>query len=302
MPGTASIPTRIHWTICSSKGDVCMDVKQMVDALEARAAQAIKAEEGDYIGEDGLLYCHKCHTRKQTEVMLFGSIRRPMCMCKCMAEKRAAEEEEHRRREFEAKVEEMRRVGFPKEEMRNWTFANDDMTNERITKAAQRYVEKFSELRKSGKGLLLYGNTGTGKTYTACEIANALIDKGYPVLVINFAEILNRLQGSFEKQKYIDSFDSYQLLVIDDLGIERDTSYAKEQVYNIIDSRYRSGLPMIITTNLTMDKIKNPEDIENLRIYDRILERCFPIEVSGGNRRRKAVREDYESMKNLLGL
>ena len=90
--------------------------------------------------------------------------------------------------------------------------------------------------------------------------------------------------------------------MIDDLGIERDTSYAKEQVYNIIDSRYRSGLPMIITTNLTMDKIKNPEDIENLRIYDRILERCFPIEVSGGNRRRKAVREDYDAMKNLLGL
>lgn len=279
-----------------------MDVKQMVDALEARASVAIRAEEGDYIGEDGLMYCHKCNTRKQTEVMLFGSIRRPMCMCKCMAEKRAAEEEEYKRREFEAKVEDMRRVGFPKAEMRNWTFANDDLSNERITKAAQRYVEKFSELRQSGKGLLLYGNTGTGKTFAACEIANALIDKGYPALVVNFPEILKRLQGTFEKQEYIDSFDRYSLLVLDDLGVERNTSYAKEVVYDVIDSRYRAGLPMIITTNLSMDNIKNPEDIENLRIYDRILERCFPIEVNGGNRRRKAVRESYDTMKNLLGL
>lgn len=279
-----------------------MDIKVMVDALEARASQAIKAEEGDYIGEDGLLYCHKCNTRKQTEVMLFGSIRRPMCMCKCAAAKRAAEEDEYKRREFEEKVKEMRRMGFPEAEMRNWTFANDDLTNEQITKAAQRYVENFGELRRSGKGLLLYGNTGTGKTYTACEIANALIDQGYPVLVTNFARILNTLQGTFEKQEYIDNFQSYQLLVIDDLGIERDTAYAKEQVFNIIDSRYRSGLPMIITTNLTMEKIKNPEDIENRRIYDRILERCFPIEVGGSSRRRRAVRDDYDSMKNLLGL
>ena len=279
-----------------------MDVNAMVSAIEARASESIKAEEGDYIGEDGLLYCHKCNTKKQTEVSILGMIRRPMCLCKCAAAKRAAEEEEYKRREFEKRVQELRRIGFPEAEMRNWTFANDDLTNEKITKAAQRYVENFSELRKNGKGLLLYGDTGTGKTYAACEIANALIDKGYPVLVTNFARILNTLQGTFEKQEYIDSFNDYQLLVIDDLGIERDTAYAKEQVFNIIDSRYRSGLPMIITTNLSMDKIKNPDDIENRRIYDRILERCFPIEVSGGSRRRKAVREDYEDMKNLLGL
>ena len=279
-----------------------MDVNAMVDALEARANVAIKAEEGDYIGDDGLLYCHKCNTRKQTEINILGRVRRPPCLCKCASEKLAAEEEERNRIKFEQRVKELRRMGFPESEMQNWTFANDDLTNEKITKAAQRYVENFSELRKAGKGLLLYGNTGTGKTYTACEIANALIDKGYPVLVTNFARILNTLQGTFEKQEYIDGFNNFQLLVIDDLGIERDTAFAKEQVFNIIDSRYRSGLPMIITTNLTMEKIKNPEDIENRRIYDRILERCFPLEADGGSRRRKAVREDYETMKNLLGL
>ena len=279
-----------------------MNLNAIVDVLEARAAEAIRAEENDYLGEDGLLYCGKCHTKKQTEINFFGQLRRPMCMCKCEVEKRDAEEAERKRIEFEKKVNELRRKGFPEADMRNWTFANDDHANEQITTAALKYVENFSELRKMGKGLLLYGNTGTGKTYAACEIANALIDQGYPVLVTNFARILNTLQGTFEKQEYIDSHNNYALLVIDDLGIERDTAFAKEQVFNIIDSRYRSGLPMIITTNLTMEKIKNPEDIENRRIYDRILERCFPIEVGGSSRRRKAVREDYEVMKSLLGL
>lgn len=280
-----------------------MDVKAMVDVLEAKAAESIRAEEGDYIGEDGLLYCGKCKTRKQTEVNILGMIRRQMCVCKCEAEKLKREEEERERIKFEERVKQYRRMGFPESDMQNWTFANDDMSNERITKAMQNYVEKFGDFRKSGKGLLLYGTVGTGKTYAACEVANALVDKGYPVLVTNFARLTNTIQGMFEgKQEYIDSLNRFQLLVIDDLGAERKSEFMQEMVYNIIDSRYRSGLPLIITTNLTIDEIKKPSDIGNTRIYDRILERCFPIEVTGGSRRRKAVRESYDEMKALLGL
>lgn len=279
-----------------------MNLNAMVDAIEAKAAETIRAEENDYVGEEGLLYCGKCHTRKQTEVNILGKIRRPMCMCKCQTEKVAAEEAERKRIEHQRRVAELRRIGFPEADMRNWTFANDDHANEQITRAALKYVENFSEMRKMGKGLLLYGNTGTGKTYAACEIANALIDEGISARVTDFAHILRKLQGTFDKQEYIDDLNDCQLLVIDDLGIERDTAYGKEVVYSIVDSRYKSGKPFLITTNLSIEKIKNPEDIENRRIYDRILERCFPIEVGGGSRRRKAVREDYEVMKNLLGL
>jgi DNA replication protein DnaC len=276
-----------------------MELYRFIDGIEQRANENIKAKEGDYIGEDGLWYCGKCHTRKQARVEILGTVREPMCLCRCESERRDREIEDQKRREL---AERLRREGFSEPHMQQWTFENDDMSNEKATKVMRNYVENFPDLKKDGKGLLLYGSVGTGKTYAACEVANALIDRGYRVLVTNFSTILNTLQGTFEKQEYIDSLNKYSLLVVDDLGIERDTAFAKEQVFNIIDGRYRAGLPMIITTNMTIDKLKNPTDIESSRIYDRILERCFPFEISGGSRRRKAVRDSYDSMKNILGL
>lgn len=274
---------------------------QIVSNLIKQSLTAIPKNEGDYLGKDGLLYCGKCHTKKQTEVMFKGIKHRPMCLCKCESEKRDREEEEKKRKKFEQKIKKLRCVGFPESNMQEWTFANDDMSNNRVTNAMQKYVDNFEEMKKQGKGLLLYGSVGTGKTYSACEVANALIDKGYPVLVTNFARIINSLQATFNRQEYIDSFNRFPLIIIDDLSAERDTSFANEQVFQIIDARYRIKLPMIITTNLSIEALKNPQDINKQRIYDRILERCFPVEVSGQSRRRKAIREDYNNTKNMLG-
>ena len=193
-------------------------------------------------------------------------------------------------------------MGFPQSQMIDWTFENDDKSNEKLTNMAHRYVDNFDTFYKDGKGLLLVGDVGTGKTYIACMIANALIDKGYPVLVTNFSRILNTLQGTSDKQEYLDSLNKFKLIVIDDLGIERDTSYAKEQVYSIIDNRYRAELPMIITTNLTMQKLVTETDLSYKRVYDRIIERCYPIEVIGESRRKKKLLNSSDEMRGLLGI
>lgn len=272
------------------------------EKLVERSADINVIKDGDYKGDNGLWYCGRCNTPKQTEVVLMDRLYRPFHACKCEQEKEDAEADARKKAEFERRVKELRRDCFTKPAMMEWNFANDDMENERLTKAMKRYVENFDTFRKQGKGLLLYGNVGRGKTYAACEVANALIDKGVSAKVTNFARIANTLQGTFEKQEYIDSLNDYSLLVIDDLSAERDTTYMKEQVYQIIDARYQAKLPMIITTNLTIDEIKRTADIGYGRIYDRIIERCFPIEVEGINRRHKAVRESYDDMKDLLGL
>lgn len=277
-------------------------LSKALDNLVAATGKAIKPDEGDYI-VDGLLYCHKCNTPKQIRITVLGKERMPYCLCKCEKEKRDAEEAARKHRDFLDKVQRMRKMGFPDAEMERWTFEKDDQSNEKISLIAHRYVENFNQMLKKGKGLLFYGTVGTGKTFMSCCIANALIDKGFPCMVTNFARLTNTISGMYDgKQDYIDGLNKFALLVIDDLASERDTEYMGEIVQNIIDARYRAGLPLIITTNLTNDELKHPAEMRKQRIYSRLFEMCIPVEVTGGDRRKAKLIKDYKEMEDLLGL
>lgn len=275
----------------------------LVKDLMAQSEKTIKENDGDYIDkETGLLMCGKCNTPKQCIIEIEGTTYKPHCLCKCGKERRDRAEEEERQREFERRVRKYREMGFSETQMQKWTFENDDLGNKKLTDIAKRYVDNFDKFYKEGKGLLLWGGVGTGKTYMACMIANALIDKGHPVLVTNFTRILNILQNNPKKQEYLDSLNQFKLLVIDDLGVERNTEYAKEQVFSIIDSRYRAELPMIVTTNLSIQDLVTETNIAYKRVYDRIIERCYPIEVSGESRRIKKLLNTSDDMKSILGI
>lgn len=279
-----------------------MNISRLIDGIERKAAAEIKAEQGDYYGDDGLLMCGKCNTPKQTRVFIFDKERKPMCLCKCAAEKRDREEAERKRLELEKQIKEYRRIGFPESKMQDWTFANDDGTNAKISAVARNYVENFDRMRKDGKGLLLFGKTGTGKSFAAACIANALIDKGYPVLMTNFARIRGTLQGLFDgRQEYLDSFNRFPLLILDDLAAESKTEYMQEIVYEVINNRYLAGLPLIVTTNLTADELKHPADVTNQRTFSRLFEMCIPIEVKGDDRRRDRLKEAHAEYKDILG-
>ena len=257
--------------------------------------------EGDYIGDDGLLYCGKCHTKKQVRLTLpNGTEITPMCLCKCETEERDKRERERKERERLTEVERYRSVGFPDKDLRNFTFEADDSKETQSSKAARRFVENFDDFYKAGKGLMFYGGVGTGKTFLSACIANALIDKCVPCMVTNFTRITNRLQNSFEgRQEYMDTLNRFALLVIDDFGMERNTEYMDEIVYNVIDSRYRSGKPLIVTTNLTMQELSNPDDIDKQRIYSRVNQMCIRVEVSGKDRRKEV--KDGDLIAKLLG-
>lgn len=258
-------------------------------------------ENEDYM-VDGLLYCGKCHTAKQIEVKGLGRVYKTYCLCKCEAEKREAEEKKIEQELRLLRIARLREAGFFDATLKTWTFAKDDMANQKISEIVRRYVEHFCEMKSKGKGLLLYGPVDTGKTFMSACIANALIDKGYPCLVTNFPRLINIISDIKNKQDYIDGLNQYDLLVIDDLASERDTEYMSEIVMNVIDTRYRSGKPLIVTTNLTATELKNTQEIRKQRIYSRLMEMCFPVEVKSINRRKEKLKQDFEEMKDILGL
>lgn len=270
-----------------------------IDQITETISKRVPRSENEYIGDDGLLHCAVCHKNVETVVEFLGVRKKVRCICDCREKELRAFEE----REKQQELDRMRMVCFAETNMSGWTFENDDRKNPRLSDAMMRYAENFAEFKKDGKGLLLYGTVGTGKTYYAACIANRLIDKGYKVLMTNFASLTNKIQGMYEgKQEYINSLNDYSLLIIDDLGAERKTEFMQEMVFNIVDARYRSGLPFIITTNLTTDEIKKPQEVSFSRIYDRVLERCFPVEVSGASRRRQNVKDTFFDVKEKLGL
>ncbi len=156
-------------------------------------------------------------------------------------------------------------------------------------------------MQKENMGLLFWGKVGTGKSYLAGCIANALMEKEIPVCMTNFTAILHTLENSFVgRNEYIDRLCRYPLLIIDDLGKERGTEYSLEQVYDIIDSRYRSRKPLIVTTNYTYDMIKNPQDTAHARIYDRLREMCVAVMFDGENLRDKIAQDKYNSLSNRM--
>lgn len=264
------------------------------DNVIRNAAKPAQEEPDDYIGDDGLLYCGKCHTKKQTRITLSdGSVIMPRCLCKCEEDRRERENEEFRRKERMIKIGQYRSAGFSDKQLRRCTFDADDGGNATVTRVARNYVKHFEEFSKSGQGLMFYGSVGTGKTFYASCIANALIDECIPCMVTNFSMIVNKLSGIWDgKQEFIESLNRYSLLVIDDFAMERNTEYVTEIVYNVIDSRYRSGKPLIVTTNLPLQQIRNPDSMDKQRIYSRINEMCYPVEVVGRDRRTRKDSSD----------
>lgn len=223
----------------------------------------------------------------------------------CQCQREADEEAERRavRERFQMDMARRREDGLSCPDGLRFTFAQDDRQQPKVSDACQRYVECWDEMKANNIGVLFYGSVGTGKSFLASCIGNGLLERQVPVAATNFPRLLNLLQGTYEKQALLDRLSIYKLLIVDDLGVERDSAYAEEQIFNIIDARSNSELPVIVTTNLTLEEMEHPTTMQYARIYDRVLAMC-PIRLKlAGESRRKANASEREQLarKLLLG-
>ena len=252
--------------------------------------------------KDGHTYCKTCHERKDGEVKSLMDMKFIFKNnCKCDRERF----EKQKQREKEQEIERLKRSCFISMSQWAYTFDNYKGEKDKSYTIAKNYVKEYEQMKKENIGLLFCGTVGSGKTYLACCIANALIEEYMiRVKIRNFAQIINDLQKSgfdLDKNEYIESLTNVSVLILDDLGIERDTSYAKEQVYNIVNSRYLKQKPTIFTTNLPYEKIQNSDDgVEYERIYSRIIEMCIPVKVMGEDFRKRLQKEKLKQNKERL--
>ena len=252
--------------------------------------------------KDGHAYCKTCHERKDGEVKSLMDMKFIFKNnCKCDRERF----EKQKQREKEQEIERLKKSCFISMSQWAYTFDNYKGETDKSYTIAKNYVKEYEQMKKENIGLLFCGTVGSGKTYLACCIANALIEEYMiRVKIRNFAQIINDLQKSgfdLDKNEYIESLTNVSVLILDDLGIERDTSYAKEQVYNIVNSRYLKQKPTIFTTNLPYEKIQNSDDgVEYERIYSRIIEMCIPVKVMGEDFRKRLQKEKLKQNKERL--
>ena len=261
---------------------------------KAEEAENASRHESAYIDTDGMLHCGVCHGPRQMEldVPLIGRRIVPI-MCQCDQERREREEAARRAQEEMERIRQMRNAGITSADYQRMTFAADDGCDPRMAALAARYVAKRDEIQAENIGLLLHGNTGGGKTFWAAAIANAMIDHACSAMVTTVPQLVTAMAQDFERDKpaILNKLANVRFLVLDDIGFERQTQYAAEKLFEIVDARYRARRPLIVTTNLTMEEIKNPPQMEYKRVFDRIVEMCQPVHVSGEGRRMAIARD-----------
>lgn len=253
-----------------------METMGIITAAERAASGAFRPAGSDYTGPDGMIYCGLCGTRKTCRVDILGRERVVSCVCECQ---NAAYEAAQKAEKAEAAKRRRVAVSFPTSAYELMTFANDDGEHSEASEVVREFCESFD--RANPMGLLLWGGCGSGKTYLAACAANKLMDAGYTVCFTSVARIATAMEtdrGALERAL------NCNLLVVDDLGSERETSYMDERAFALIDGRYKQRRPMIVSTNIGLGEMQNPGSLAKQRVFGRILETCFPVNVEGDRR------------------
>lgn len=258
--------------------------------------EEVKVLENEFLNAEGIICCSKCKEPKQS---VYEGHKFPIA-CKCRRE----QIEEEQRKEAEKKLAEKRALAIPNPKFRSFTFENDDLQDEETTKLLKRYVSKFEEMKNKGLGLLLWGSVGTGKTFYAHCIANELINVGYSVKSTSLSNIVQIAQDFENGEMSINKILQNQIILIDDVGTERQTTFANEQIYNFIDKATSLNRVLILTTNFMPKEFEeaaqDTADLVHARIYSRILEKCYPVKVNKIKHRDALKEENRQFMKNLL--
>ena len=252
-----------------------------------------------------LATCKTCGGKTEKEIVILGRKRTVRVMCECEVKEMELEEQQEIARERQDRIKRLFTNSLMDKKFINETFENWDFNkgDKKMYNVGVKYCEKFQEAKKEGLGFLIYGTPGNGKTYLSNCIANRLLNQMNPVICVSINALLERIRETYSKWgnegegTILKALSLADLLIIDDLGTEQDTEWSKSRIYNIIDSRYRNKLPMIISTNKSIEDLK---DMYHERTIDRLLELCTPIHHVAPSIRKEQAKENTKLLKEIL--
>lgn len=271
---------------------------------------AAEENPGDTRDERGILVCGVCGQPKEMWLTFDGAPEdqpplRVRILCKCQQDRLDAEEAKNAARRRKMQIEETLNLllelgaALPI----TYDFGMYDGGSDKNCDQARYYADHFDRMTRENIGLLFYGNTGRGKSFFAESIARRLLDQGFLPLytrISNLAEAMKANDGR-DRALILRIINRCDLLILDDLGAERDTPWMLEQAELIIDTRYKAKKPVIVTTNLDPRDLISAEDLAHKRPYERIMEMCRPVEITGENRRTQIAARRSAAWEKILG-
>lgn len=243
----------------------------------------------------GVLRCPVCGDRVELELPGIGRV---FCACTCVKQE---DERERREAELNERREAARRLlaesRLDNPAYRRCRFSTDRCAElpelQEASRICRSYAERFEQFEKQCAGLMLTGPVGTGKTFYAAAIVNALLDRGVPALIVPTVRLISALRTSADPRRVLDLLDRFSLLVLDDLGAERMTDPALELLETVVDARALLQKPMCVTTNLKPHQLSNPADQRFRRLFDRLHSLCcIPVSLV-----RRSLREDQARIR-----
>ena len=166
------------------------------------------------------------------------------------------------------------------------TFANFNEKKDPVAyKQCVAYANRENLFSDNKNGLMLFGGVGSGKTHLSASIANDFADKAIPTLFGTFSEHLEQIRSEFDSanaDEHLRNMKRVMVLVIDDLGQEKQTEWTRQILYDVVNYRYEHRLPIIITTNFTEDGLAN---YVGHPVWSRLYEMCDAVHTSGGDHR-----------------
>lgn len=169
---------------------------------------------------------------------------------------------------------------------RNRTFANwspQSTSQSKVLAAVQTYAKALRAAYDDGRGLVLAGDVGTGKTHLAAALLHDIVKTGFDVEFVSVGDLFAAIKRGFGKGKAefdIGSLQDADFLILDDLGASRGTEWEVSVLHELLRYRYDKTLPTIVTTNVT-----KLEDAVGIRIADRFAENMVRISIAGTSRR-----------------